>query len=340
MPPVNVLVMIHGMTPNPEVRSPFDGDQKYWGYNDFWNALRKEQPKLGELFPSGFIGVEWGHELPEQFSLPVDKLRDDQRLRRAENFVNERVAYDNLTKDPSDNNITMSFLNGRGVDFPWFTPPVRALIVGLRESIVTHGFGDVVYYCSANGETQVRQAVYSQVLKQLDPYVDEPDVRLHLIGQSLGVTLTHDFLYGLFTSKEESDFYHQGNDDDQKRFKTWQDKAGNGQLKLGSLTSTASQLPLFMMRKQKLVDRLAKGELIDATTIGIVDSNRVQWQLFYDVDDLLGFGTRRLYKAGDAIKEFQVDSNDNPGDAHTSYWKNRTVIEKTAELLLTNATIV
>lgn len=340
MPPVNVLVMIHGMTPNPEVRSPFDGDEKYWGYNDFWNALRKEQPQLGELFPSGFIGVEWGHELPEQFSFPTEKLREDQRLRRAENFVNERVAYDNLTKDPSENNVTMSFLKGQGVDFPWFTPPVRALIVGLRESILMRGVGDVIYYCSANGETQVRQAVYRQVLQQLEPYVNEPDVRLHLIGQSLGVTLTHDFLYGLFTKKKDSDFYRQGSDDDKKRFKTWQDKAENGQLKLGSLTSTASQLPLFMMRKQELVDRLAKGELIDARRIGIVDSNRVQWQLFYDVDDLLAFGTRRLYNAGNAIREFQVDSDDNPGDAHTSYWKNPTVIEKTAKLILTNATAV
>ncbi len=44
--------------------------------------------------------MDWGHELPEQISLPVEALRDDQRLRRAENFINERVAYDNLTKDP------------------------------------------------------------------------------------------------------------------------------------------------------------------------------------------------------------------------------------------------
>lgn len=332
MPSVNVLVMIHGMTPNQKPRSPFDSDSngKYWGYNAFWNALCEKQPKLSELFPNDFIGVEWGHELPEETSLSSTELREDHRLTRAQNFINDRIAYEKLVTAFDENDVTL-------FDFPLLTPISRMLVVGLRESIITCGLGDVVYYCSPGGETQVRQAVYSQVLKQLEPYVDEPDLRLHLIGQSLGVTLTHDFLYGLFTAKEESDFYSQGNDDDKTRFKIWQDKATNRQLKLGSLTSTASQLPLFMMRKQKLVDQLARHELIDAKAIGIVDSNRVQWQLFYDVDDLLGFGTRRLYNAGNAIREFQVDSNDNPGDAHISYWKNRTVIEKTAELILKNA---
>jgi hypothetical protein len=55
------------------------------------------------------------------------------------------------------------------------------------------------------------------------------------------------------------------------------------------------------------------------------------------VDDLLGFGTRRLYNADKTIKEFQVDSGDNPGDAHSGYWKNATVIKETAKLLLENA---
>jgi len=331
--------MIHGMSPEPEPRSPFNSEGKFWGYNEFWKALCEQEPKLSNLFPQGFIGVEWGHELP-QFPLPsVDQLREDQRLTRAQNFINEQVAYDNLIKDPDPNNNTLSLFSGRGIDFPNLTPLVRALVVGLRESIVMRGLGDVVYYSSTPGECYVRKTVYSQVLQKLDPYLDESEVRIHLIGQSLGVTLTHDFLYGLFKPNDDytPGFYQQGEDVDVERFKKWRQKAQNKQLKLGSLTSTASQLPLFTMRKQDLVNQLARGKRINAKDIDIVDSDRVQWQIFYDVDDLLGFGTRRLYDAARAIKEYQVDTGDNPGDAHTGYWQNRTVIEKTAELLFENA---
>ncbi len=338
MSPINILVMIHGMSPEPEPRSPFNSEGKFWGYNEFWKALGDQAPKLSNLFPQGFIGVEWGHELPESPLPSVDELREDQRLTRAQNFINQRVAYDNLTKDSDPNNNTLSLFSRRGIDFPNLTPLVRALVVGLRESIVTRGLGDVVYYSSTHGECYVRKTVYSQVLQQLDPYLNEPEVRIHLIGQSLGVTLTHDFLYGLFKLNDNytPGFYQQGEDVDVERFKKWRQKAQNKQLKLGSLTSTASQLPLFTMRKQDLVNQLARGELINAKDIA-VDSDRVQWQIFYDVDDLLGFGTRRLYKATRAIKEYQVDTGDNPGDAHTGYWQNRTVIEKTAELLFENA---
>ncbi|WP_009630885.1 hypothetical protein [Synechocystis sp. PCC 7509] len=337
MPPINVLVMIHGMSPEPEPHSPFDSQGKFWGYNEFWANLCQEQPDLPNLFPQSFIGVEWGHELPQPSLPSVEQLREDQRLTRAQNFVNQRIAYDNLVKAPNDNNVTLSLFSGRGADIPLLTPMVRALVVGLRESIVTRGLGDVIYYTSEQGECYVRQTVYHQVLKKLAQYEQEQDVRIHLIGQSLGVTLTHDFLYGLFAPNHEPGFYKQASEEDKERFKTWRQKRQNGQLKLGSLTSTASQLPLFMMRTQKLVDRLAKGELIDAKDIGIDNSNQIQWQLFYDIDDLLGFGTRRLYNAANAIKEYQVDTGDNPGDAHTGYWQNRMVIEQTAQLLYDNA---
>jgi hypothetical protein len=333
MSPINVLVMIHGMIPDENPRSPFDSNGKYWGYNQFFQFLIEKQPQLKTIFES-FIGVEWGHELPG-----IDP-REDHRLTRAQNFINQRVAYDNIVKDPDPNNVTMSLFKGTGIDFPVLTPMVRWLIVGLRESIVTRGLGDVLYYCSAEGEAQVRKNVYKQVLKELTPYQDEPEVRLHLIAQSLGVTLTHDFLYGLFNPKADyhPGFTEQGDEEDIKRFCLWRKKAQNKQLQLGSLTSTASQLPLFSMRKQELVDRLANQQLIDATNIGVLDSDRIQWQLFYDVDDLLGFGTRRLYNCDRAIREYQVDTGDNPADTHTAYWNNNFVAERTAELLLMNST--
>jgi hypothetical protein len=333
MTAVNVLIMIHGMIPNEHQRSPFKSseDGKFWGYDKFFETICNKQSRLKEIFENKFIGVEWGHELPGEESILSDKLRDDHKLTRAQNFINKRIAYDNIVKDPDPNNVTMSIFSKSGIDFPTLTPLVRSLVVGLRESIVTRGLGDVLYYCSAQGECIVRKTVYKQVLEKLESYINEPDVRLHLIGDSLGVTLTHDFLYGLFNSDVNyiPGYEEQGDQEDVKRFMAWRQKAQSNQLKLGSLTSTASQLPLFLMRKQDLIDRLANEKLIDPKEIGITDSNHIKWQLFYDVDDLLGFGTRRLYGSGNAIKEYQVDSGDNPGDAHTAYWKNSFVADKT-----------
>ncbi len=342
MAPVNILIIIHGMIPEVRSRSPFDNssDGKDVGYNGLINALITRQPQLKAIFEDRFIGVEWGHEQPGEEDLSTDNLRADHRLTRAQNFINKRIAYDNLVKDTDANNVTMSLFNGSGVDLPLLTPMVRWLIVGLRESIVTRGLGDVLYYCSAEGELLVRKTVYKQVLDKLDPYLQEPQVRLHVIGQSLGVTLTHDFLFGLFNHKADyiPGFITQGDKQDAERFNLWRKKAQNQELKLGSLTSAASQLPLFLMRKQELIDRLANERLIDARNIGVLDSNKIQWQIFYDVDDLFGFGTRRLYNCDRAIKEYQVETGDNPSDAHTAHWHNDFVIEKTAELLLTNST--
>jgi hypothetical protein len=371
MPAVNIFVMVHGMVPDEKPRDPlttpeepqgflknlFD-DRKIVIYQEFWNKLLARQPKLVDVFEKfkykvsdeqehefPFIGVQWLHELPAATKPPVDTLFDDQKLTRAQNFINERIAHETLLKVAEKNNYVMQLFGldrGMGYDAPTLLF-LRHLFVMLRETIITRGLGDVVYYCSPDGEQRVRKRVYGQVLSQLHPYLNEPHVRLHLWGQSLGVTLAHDFLFGLFYHKDpryQPGFYEQArNEADKDDFRAWREKARKGELRLGSLTSTASQLPILLLRNQAVVNKFADEKLLDATDIGIQDINRVQWNIFYDVDDLLGFGTRRLYNCNQAIQEFQVDTGDNPGNAHTNYWKNSVVIEKTARLLYESALV-
>jgi hypothetical protein len=368
MPPVNILVLVHGMVPDDQPRDPLITPEKQQGilgkifddrkiviYQEFWEKLVNKQPELASLFEKfthkasdgkdytfPFIGVEWLHELPASPKPSVDELYDDQRLMRAQNFVNERVTHKVLREVNEKNNHVMQLLGsdwGMGFDAPTLLV-LRDLVVALRETIITRGLGDVIYYASSGGEERVRKRVYHQVLSQLHPYLDEPDVRLHLWGQSLGVTLTHDFLFGLFNrdSSYTPGFLKQAaTETDRTDFEKWREKAKKGELRLGSLTSTASQLPVLLMRNQDVVNKFANKELLDATNIGIIDPNRICWNIFYDVDDLLGFGTRRLYNHDRAIQEFQVDTGDNPGDAHTNYWKNAVVQKETAQLLYTNA---
>ena len=186
--------------------------------------------------------------------------------------------------------------------------------------------------------------VYGQVLEQLDAYRDHDEVRLHLVGHSLGVTLTHDFLYGLFGQRGEPGHLpgfvaeRQGTDDARRRFLTWRAKARDGTLRLGSLTSAASQLPIFFMRNEELIARIYDGGFLLPADIGVDATDHVQWQLFYDIDDALAMSTRNLYSPTTAIRELQVGSGVFPGSAHTGYWRDRTVIRETAELILRNAT--
>jgi hypothetical protein len=99
----------------------------------------------------------------------------------------------------------------------------------------------------------------------------------------------------------------------------------------------ASQLPLFALRKQALVDRLAKGGLLDPADIGVAPNEQTQWLIVYDVDDPLGFATRELYGDKPEVLQIQVDAGDTPIDAHTGYWTNSVVIAETARLIATRA---
>lgn len=327
--PTNIFIMMHGMTPQPGPSSPFPV------YDAFWEALKIKRKKLKTRIQK-VIRVEWGHELPT--SSP-DSIRDDQKLTHAQQFVNDQTSYDSVRTRPGENNILLTGFKG-----DWnLIPFMRGLVTNLREGIILRGLGDVVYYTSTEGERRVRSEVYGQVLGELEDFVDDEDVRFHLFGHSLGVTLTHDFLYGLFHKDEDQDYKpdfikdKQGTETACKQYKKWRDKAQNGTLTVGSLASSASQIPLFVMRKQDLVDLLFNEQHINSGEIGLPSSGRTRWKIFYDIDDILGFTTRSLYKPDNVIQEIQVDTADNPVEAHTDYWENNTVIRETADMINENS---
>jgi hypothetical protein len=91
------------------------------------------------------------------------------------------------------------------------------------------------------------------------------------------------------------------------------------------------------MRTQHLVDTLFNQELLDPAVIGILDQSTTHWLIFYDIDDVLGYATRRLYYSTPAIKDIQLDTGDWPDKAHHRYWENGTVIRETAKLILANS---
>jgi hypothetical protein len=99
----------------------------------------------------------------------------------------------------------------------------------------------------------------------------------------------------------------------------------------------ASQLPVLVLRKQALVERLAQGGILDPSEIGIERNGPVRWLVCYDVDDVLGFATRELYGEPESMRQVQVDAGDFPISAHTGYWTSGTVIAESAALIERNA---
>jgi hypothetical protein len=361
--PVNVFIFMHGMRTEKEPIRPGAIDDTY---ADMWQKLCKAEPGLAESFHTfkdgkSYIGVEWGHTRTDDV-----EIREDKQLTQAQINVGERVGYANVKADPNQNNQIISFVESLVKEFPRL-PFVRSLILTTREEVMIRGFGDAIYYCSPDGERQVRRTIYEQVLEKLDGLEEETDVRLHIFAHSLGVTVSHDFLFGLFAPDEEHstkpgevqmkaaepatpatpaaksnqpDFIkeEQGTPEGQARFELWRNKVKNGELRLGTLISSASQLPLFLMRKQELVDRLARGEQLDPSVLGIYKAQPgIRWLLFYDADDLLGFPTRRLYSPAEQIREVQVSTGNFPPASHANYWLNGDVIRETAKLVYANA---
>jgi|GEM_PF-1485449 hypothetical protein len=332
----NILILIHGMITE---RDPINHQSGYGKLVDNLAFFGLRRSSFAEI-----IGVEWGHESP----IATSRLRPDQQLQRAEATLYDRFRFESVSADKSPQNYLLSgvsaFLDQRAF-------LLRGASQRVKESVLLLGITDALYYASPDGENAIRATVYSQILRQLhrDGLHNAPDVRLFIIAHSLGATVAHDFLFGLFNPDPDyipgfldESLAHLVTEQDRQDFLFWRSRArgsgmpGEKTLSLGTLITAGAQLPLMVMRKQILVEKLAQNEFLDPTEIGIPEDGIPKWRNFYDVDDLLGFPSRRLYKNVPTIEDFQVDTAAFPGAAHTQYWENETVQFRTAELIRAN----
>lgn len=322
MATANVLIMLHGITLSDEA------EDHTAEYTRFWEALKAQRPELEAVGEP--VMIEWGHEPPEP---PPGGLRGDQKVRRAENFLDETTDPARAGGDPS------RFDHPLGEPGPFLTELVSRrllrprLLTPFKQRLMVRGLTDVIYYSSPEGERAVREAVYGEVLRRLEP-LRGSRVQLHVVAHSLGVTVAFDFLFGLFGPKTPDFIAQPGRAAD--RYGFWREQVAAGGLRLGSKTSAGGQLPLLMMRKQALVDQLAAGRRLSAEVIGVRPDGPPQWNIFYDPDDPLGFPARRLFPDQEAIHEYEVETSWLPVRAHTGYWDNGRVQRETADLIAGN----
>jgi hypothetical protein len=315
---VNAVIFIHGVTTEfkpPEPITRF--------YKPMWASIASQISdfKASSWLP---IFVTWGNVFPG------DKrpFRPDQKLSLAE----QQTSLATQKK--------VQPMNGAKRDFGW--PVMRQDLMSIRNKLL-RGLSDVIYYTSGEGEAHVRKVVYGQVLTALKPLLKKGySVRLHVIAHSLGNAVAHDFLYSIFNTHKTPDFSkYQAKAADKIQRKTflYLRELARGRaprVSFGSFSSMASPIPIFVLRKQAIVERLSKrGATLDPAQIGIKEKRGgVQWKLFYDKDDLLAFPTRSLYKdPHGAIGDYHVSTGWLPVSAHMGYWGNEDVRRETAELL-------
>lgn len=335
----HVLVLIHGITPEeqPDVRAQY-------------RELVQAVTAAGLPFLKPICEVEWGvppsasddREGRMSWDVPAEPgvWRPDQYLASAQRFVASLVRDGSDARDEERGGEPIP---GRGA-VDWGVPGVRMAVRKLRESVILLGLSDAIYYAAPEGERAVRDAVFSQVFAELQAADDEV-VHLHVVGHSLGVTVAHDFLFSLFSDVGRAKAQHRPDVSQdagtnpliQSLQDKWRKRAREKRLVLGTFISFASQLPLLVMRKQALVESLAREQRLDPGVIGIDrDRKSVQWVNFYDADDVLGFATSALYRASPAIADVRMNSGTLPVQAHVGYWSRDAIVRRCVEILRQN----
>ncbi len=317
----NLIVFLHGMTVT----------SKPLYHEDEYNALElalHARPRLADI---DILRIEWGHEPPDG----LDVLDPDERVTRAERHIRANTRYADIHAHPTADDHFLGILDHE-------ISPLRMATNPIKDNVMTLGLTDAIYYIAPDGERAVRSKVYRRLLEYLEKYRDAERVRLHVCSQSLGSTVSFDFLFGLFAHPS---YYPTGTPDyarehageaSAEQYLVWRHRAQEGRLILGSRADTGSQLALMMMRKQRVVDRMAQGLLLNPTVIGVPRRGAARWRSFFDVDDVLGFAVRRLFDAEGTIHDHQVDTSWKPQEAHACYWMNRDVQNAIADLIEAN----
>lgn len=333
----NILIFVHGMMPEDLPNSPISV------YQQLWNSVKNLDNTLGQRVDvEDIVAVEWGHH---------NRSSPDEKINRAETFIAQKIDSKIIAENPELKNLNLLQNIMNWPLSPNYLEITRPYLHLLRQTILLRGLGDAVYYCGEQGKIAVQVAVYTPILQRLEHYRREErdtKIRLHIIAHSLGVTIATDFLYGLFSTtainfkNEPTLFMTEARDENVEhlrkevinRYRFWRKPENAKRLELGSIVSLASQLPLLLLSKQRVVDELFVEKTLSPSDIGIPeDTNQILWKIFYDIDDILAFPTGCLYGDHRAIKDCRIDSGNSPDTAHANYWSSPAVHKEVAELL-------
>lgn len=292
-----VPVFVHGITPEPE---PGLHTAHYQSLLDRFTRELNAQGKTDVFAPP--VMVEWGWE---------GSCAADKYLAAAERELASR-AFAALPRR-------------RGP-----AGPVRNFYKSVREYFL-YGVADLFYYTSPDGVNAVRANIFTALtdaVKRIE--VNAPGdvgVSLTFFAHSAGTIIAYDFLYHLFDPRPKG-LFGFGLDDLRKLVR-------RGKLRVRRFFTMGSPLAPFIFRADALISKVAAGECLDETHIGLVPADGLagpRWVNFWDEADLFAFPIAYLFQGGarGVVVDQLVDLGDVFPKVHRKYWRDKAVASSAA----------
>jgi len=319
------LVYLHGIAPSPgpEEASCTRIIQAF--HDALTRRLHRSGPRgravAERLAP---IVIHWGH-------VTAHRGTPDTALSTAEAFLSAMTDADRRRQRVD-----------RGA-IPAATWLIRRRLARPLRQMLVEGLGDLVYYTAPEGERAIRTTLYRQLFNawpfRQDTLSAEP-MTLSVVAHSAGAVLAFDLLYELFcpTTRRQGRRAPAIAHDDRrwgriaKRLRSARERVRRGTLTLQTVATLGSFLPIFFLRRQHLVDRLAGRRRLTADIIGLRGQGR--WVNVWDYDDLVAFPIAGLFRDPEhRIQDLQVDTGDWMASAHAGYWRHPEVLDAVAGAL-------
>lgn len=293
---MEIPVFIHGITPDPEPRT-HDPD-----YDHLFELIQASLAEKGKPpFQEKSIRVEWGWDSNQT-------VQNDRYLAMTEKLVAEQAILIEQA-------------------MPDFTLNPLRLVSPLLRRTFLYGFADLFYYVSSDGESAVRQNVFSHLVNQIfgrEAY-RSAKVSLTLMAHSAGSVIAHDLLYHLF--RDEPSEVEMVNE--------LRGQVQAGRLRIRRFYTFGSPITPLIFRTDALLLKLYKRELLDPAILGLKLSDNLsnpRWVNFWDKDDIAAYPVAFLYKNDNGIvKDQYLDLGDDFPAVHARYWTSKLLADYVAE---------
>lgn len=285
-----VPVLLHGITPG---EAPASHGAQYAGLLEGLEEAFERAGKAG--FDGAPVPLEWGWEDGGRNSWP------DAALASVERVVRRGVdACEDPVLDPTLN-------------------PSRLLSATLRRAFI-HGFADLFYYVSPDGEAALRAHLFGALSNGVGAPEAEEGISLTLFAHSAGAVIAHDFLYHL-----------AGRPEPHPAAAPLRHLRVSGRLRVRRLYTFGAPLAPLMCRSAALIARLNAGRTLDPADLSLSPEPGLEgprWLNFWDRDDLVAYPVAWAYAAPGgrpAVEDRYADLGDSFPSVHGRYWFDRGV---------------
>ena len=286
---IEIPIFIHGMNSS---EYPLTGEDQY---RELLSRLSKAMGDQGPGFSQNALFITWG--------VPTDQSNtNDQYLAEVERKIEARVKK------------TMG--NAYGGVFGLYA---------LARDMLFFGISDVSYYLSADGERALRSHVFGHVgrsLKEMDKTVRR-QYSLTFFGHSAGSLISHDLLFHLFGSKDQTPRGEGAVFDEMEELRGM---VQEGRLRVRHLYTFGSPISPLILRSDSLIERFRRDQLLRPEEIGLRDDPllpRPRWVNFWTRHDVASYPVAFLYdNPAGLIQDVEIRSSLSPVSAHLGYWRS------------------